>query len=349
MRLLSPILEHVVYPVLGRTRRFPSSACVVTYHGVVSDRHHSADSFPDNTSLTLAQFRAQLSLLKRNYNVISPEHFLAWLRGLECLPPRAVLLTCDDGLLNNLSIMLPVLQGEGLQCLFFITGKSAEDRPSMLWYVELYLMMMNATPGLCGGRSQGLSIPSVAPDVRNRRSEWLNLITQLSKLDRDEREIFLRDALDCWRLDSRWNQRYFDDPLLEEYYRVLRPAEVKRLAESGMTIGAHTLSHPMLSQQSNTWAQAEIANSRQILKDCSNQPVWALAYPFGNEGAVGVRESQLAENAGYECAFMNIEGELDRANKFFLPRVHVTSDMTQDVFEAHVSGLHERLRSRAPF
>ncbi|HEV2397050.1 MAG TPA: polysaccharide deacetylase family protein [Candidatus Sulfotelmatobacter sp.] len=155
--------------------------------------------------------------------------------------------------------------------------------------------------------------------------------------------------MDCWRLESRWSQRYFDDPLLEECFRILRPGEVRRLAESGMTIGAHTLSHPMLSQQSNTWAQTEIAASRQLLRDCSNQPVWAMAYPFGNEGAVGARESQLAENAGYQCAFMNIEGELDRANKFFLPRVHVTSEMTPDVFEAHVSGLHEMLRSRAPF
>jgi peptidoglycan/xylan/chitin deacetylase (PgdA/CDA1 family) len=155
--------------------------------------------------------------------------------------------------------------------------------------------------------------------------------------------------MDCWRLDPRWSQRYFDDPALEERLRILRPAEVKRLAEAGMTIGAHSLSHPMLSQQPNNWAQMEIANCRQLLRDCTNQAVWAMAYPFGNESAVGRRESEFAEDAGYECAFMNIEGELSRANKFSLPRVHVTSDMTPDIFEAHVSGLHEMLRSRAPF
>lgn len=349
MRLLSPILQHVVYPMLGKTRGFPSSACVVTYHGVVSDEYQGPNSFPDNTTLTVVQFRSQLKLLKNYYNVISPEHFLGWLKGLECLPPRAVLLTCDDGLLNNLSTMLPVLQEEGLRCLFFITGESVEDRASMLWYVELYLMIMNAAPGLCGTSSQGISMPAIAPDVRNRRSAWLSLLTDLSKLDRNERAVFLADARDCWGLDSRWSQPYLDSPSLEERLRILRPAEVQRLAEAGMTIGAHSLSHPILSQQSDDWAQMEIASSRQLLKDCTKQPIWALAYPFGNEGAVGSREADLAENAGYECAFMNIEGELDRSNKFSLPRVHVTSDMTLDIFEAHVSGLHEKLRSRALF
>jgi hypothetical protein len=55
----------------------------------------------------------------------------------------------------------------------------------------------------------------------------------------------------------------------------------------------------------------------------------------------------MAEQAGFECAFMNIGGGFGAAlPKFAMPRVHVTSDMGLGEFEAHVSGLHRALRVR---
>ena len=38
-----------------------------------------------------------------------------------------MLLTCDDGLQNTLTDMLPVLQELGLSCLFFVTGASLSE------------------------------------------------------------------------------------------------------------------------------------------------------------------------------------------------------------------------------
>src|SRR6516164_8890512 len=122
MRLLSPILQRLVYPAMGKVGYFHSraSAAVITYHGVLPAEYRSTDAFLDNTLVSIDAFRSQLSLLKQHYNVISPELFLEWIHGTEKLPPRAVLLTCDDGLLNNLTVMTPILQEYGLQCLFFV-------------------------------------------------------------------------------------------------------------------------------------------------------------------------------------------------------------------------------------
>ena len=58
------------------------------------------------------------------------------------MPPRAVLLTCDDDLRNTLTEMVPMLQEHGLSCLFFVTGASLSDVPAMLWYEQLYLMLL---------------------------------------------------------------------------------------------------------------------------------------------------------------------------------------------------------------
>ena len=40
---------------------------------------------------------------------------------------RATLLTCDDGFLNDFTEMLPIMQEEGLQCLFLVMEASISD------------------------------------------------------------------------------------------------------------------------------------------------------------------------------------------------------------------------------
>lgn len=349
MRLLSSILQRVVYPALGKVGYFPSqaSACVVTYHGVLPDSYRSTDSFLDNTLVTVEQFRAQLKLLKRRYSVISPQRFLAWIEGHEELPERCVLLTCDDGLLNNASVMLPVLLEEELQCLFFVTGQSTEDIASVLWYVDLYLMLMNAPSSERETDICGVRVATIGNDSSGRRSEWIRLTKCLSSLGIDGRVSFLREAAARWGLRSDWRKRYLEDLSLRQRFQLLGPGEMKELSANGMTIGAHTISHPVLSELTDRQAWAEIHDCRQKLEQCTKHSVWALAYPFGNDASVGVREFKIAEDAGYECAFMNLSGPLSVEKRYSLPRVHVTAEMTLDVYEAHISGFHEHLRRKA--
>ena len=56
-----------------------------------------------------------------------------------------MLLTCDDGLLNVVTEMLPVTVANGAQKLLFVTGTSASESASMLWYENLYLWLKQGT------------------------------------------------------------------------------------------------------------------------------------------------------------------------------------------------------------
>src|SRR5450631_82399 len=198
MRVLSPLLDRVIYPVLGSVGYFHARAIapvtVITYHGVLPAGYVSEDAFLDNTLVTEAAFRSQLRLLKKHYNVISPDEFWRWLRKGGNLPDRAVLLTCDDGLLNHLNVMVPILREEKLKCLFFVTGLFAENAPTMLWYVELYLLLMRepvrSTP-IC---SRGIDIPHISSDPGQRRALWLTLLKKLSGVDTGARRSFLEET-----------------------------------------------------------------------------------------------------------------------------------------------------------
>ena len=349
MRFLSPILQRAVYPAFARMGYFRLRASsplrVVTYHGLLPDTYRSADHFLDVTMVRVAAFRVQLALLKKHYNVISPEHFLVWLRNQQKLPERAVLLTCDDGLLNNLTTMAPVLQQEGLQCLFFVTGTSAGDSPEMSWYIELYLMLKEAKRGDQPAEWRGALIPDFPSGRQERVRCWLRLLRTLSRFDASARGDFLREASHWWGLASDWRRQLLDDPLLRQRFQLMRRPDLQQLADMGMTIGAHTMSHPILAEQSAELARDEMAECRLALQKCCGQPVWAVAYPFGDPASVGLREYQFAEAAGYECGFVNVGGALDASHsKFSFPRIHVTAEMSIAVYEAHISGFHDALQ-----
>jgi peptidoglycan/xylan/chitin deacetylase (PgdA/CDA1 family) len=346
MRALSPILRQFVYPTLRQVGYFNSrtAASVLTYHGVLPEEYRVGDPFLDNMLITAQSFRAHIRMLKRQYNVITPQRFHDWLRGSLELPERAVLLTCDDGLLNNLTVMTPILREEGLHCLFFVTGACLEATPQMLWYIELYRTIMEAQGHQPATIWRGMNVPELNENPGKRRPQWLRMMTSLSAFDARERGDFLREIAPRWGVGSDWKARYLDDPLLRQRFQPMGASDLGQLRDAGMTIGSHTFSHPELSRQTEDMARREIVDFRRELEMCTQTAVWAFAYPFGNPSAVGQRELQLVEEAGYNCAFMNMLGTVATTGRFVLPRVHVSADMNLAVLEAHATGFHHDLQ-----
>ena len=70
-----------------------------------------------------------------------------------------------------------------------------------------------------------------------------------------------------------------------------------------MTIGAHTVSHPILSRVSEDKARAEMAESKERLEAIIGRKVALFAYPNGKPGTdyTGVHV-RLAREAGFEAA-----------------------------------------------
>jgi peptidoglycan/xylan/chitin deacetylase (PgdA/CDA1 family) len=351
MRLVSPILKHAVYPVLHHIGWLDwvtplGGYAVVNYHGVVPADYSGGEAFLDGNLVRPESFRQHLQFLKRHYHVIHPEDFRAWVEHGKRLPPRSVLVTCDDGLVNTLTDMLPLLQSEGVFCLFFVTGASCGSKPGMLWYEELY-QLMRSRP--LDGLELQLPIEESAEPSGNFQAWWWSTVRRASRLDAKARADWM--ALVRGNCDATQASRSELDSGLhsglrcERRWRLLNVAELKALAEAGMIIGAHTLSHPVLSLCGEAEARREIQESKNDIERVLGQPVWAFAYPFGNPSTMGEREVGLAQEAGFACAFLNVEhwGE-GPSNLFALPRIHVTVNTTLPEFAAHLSGLHARLQ-----
>jgi peptidoglycan/xylan/chitin deacetylase (PgdA/CDA1 family) len=348
MRIVSPFLNRVVYPALSLAGAFQRTSApglaVVTYHGVLPERYEPVDPVFDGNLISAEMLCRQLRLLKAHYNVISPEDALAWREGRHALPPRAVLLTCDDGLLNCLTNMLPVLQQEKVNCLFFVTGASTEESRKMLWYEELFLLLLRAPAGHFEISSEGVLILGDLGSCEQRRAIWWNSVKRLSQVDSGTRLLFLQAARIRFGGNGERDFREGNSASCRRFGLLTR-AELLQLASAGMAVGAHTSSHPMLSQLPPELAYAEISESRVRLETVLEKPVWALAYPFGDPQSVNPQVLAMAEQAGFQAAFLNFGGGLGTdLPPYALPRVHVTAGMSLAEFEAHVSGFYARLQ-----
>ena len=371
MRLVSPLLKHAIYPALhhsGWLNRMmpPRGFAVVNYHGVVPPDHLSSsrrDDFLDANLTRPEEFRKQLKFLKDRYRVVHPEDFRAWVEQGKPLPERAILLTCDDGLLNGLTDMLPLLQSEELSCLFFVTSASCREKAGMLWYEELYHLMRSKPPGVKGMGEKGLGQKGMdekdlqlpIDDAESARAgtfqgRWWSAVRRASRLEANQREAWLA------QLRSRCGTVH--DPGSEKRWRLLNLAELRQLAAAGMSIGAHTRSHPILSLCGDEEARSEIHQSKIELERALGCSAWAFAYPFGNPATMGEREVQIAREAGFSCAFLNVEhwdigrqgaepNDVPLTNAFALPRIHVSFRTTLPELAAHLSGLHSRLQRAA--
>jgi peptidoglycan/xylan/chitin deacetylase (PgdA/CDA1 family) len=347
MKFVSPLLKRVVYPSLAKAGVFRrtrnSGLAVLTYHGIRPREYRSVDASFDGNLITDENFRKQLQLLKARYYVISPEDVLAWCETRAEFPPRAILLTCDDGLLNNLTDMLPMLQEEELRCLFFVTGASARQEKSTLWYEELFLILFHTPPGRFEISCDGVKIATDLGTQDQRRTFWWDTVKQLSKLEAESRKSFLRTARDKYPLNR--SAEFAAGDSAARRFHLLNCEQLRQLASAGMTIGAHTMSHPMLSQLPVESARAEIAESKVMLESLLGKPVWALAYPFGDAQSVTPQVVKLAEETGYAAAFLNYGGGLGtNSSRYAIPRIHVTAEMGLSEFEAHIAGFHAVLQ-----
>jgi len=350
MRFVSPLLKHVVFPGLARTgylnRHSGSGPAILTYHGVWPRKYGGIDSNLDGSLVTAEAFRRQLALLRERYHVISPAQFLQWQKNELELPPRSVLLTCDDGLVNTLSEMLPILHEFKMECLFFITGSSLSGTPVMLWHEELHLMLLSpARPFKLNLDEVGLRC--AAGTAKQKSDLCWRLVKVLSGLEPQARRRLLNQIRWQLRLPQEWISKYLDDPSYSSRFRVLDKQQLRDLHSAGMTIGSHTLSHSLLSHLPAESAWKEISEGRTHLAQAVGEPIWALAYPFGYPSSIAQRDQRMAEQAGFACAFVNAGGGFGaRARRFALPRVHVSGAMSLAEFEAHLSGLYSALRRR---
>lgn len=262
---------------------------------------------PDFLDQTLRELDA------RGFEVIGLDAVPERLAAPDYGPPFAV-LTFDDGYRDNVAHARPVLARHGVPWTLFVTSAFA-DQKGRLWWIELEraIARLDRVRIAIGARS--VDLPARSPGEK---------AIAFDAVYRDlrgggEAELLARIADLC-------RQAGFAPGQIASELCLSWP-ELRDLSKDpAVTIGAHTVSHPMLAKHPDAVAAREIAEGRGRLEAELDRSVRHLSYPVGDPGSAGLREFDLARELGFSTAVTTRPGHLfagHAGHLHALPRVSV--------------------------
>ncbi len=127
--------------------------------------------------------------------------------------------------------------------------------------------------------------------------------------------------------DTRISYNYWDADKGDHRDELMNAQQRAAFIQAGWEIGAHTMTHPNLTQLSDEEAIAEIINSKKVLENESGQPVQTFAYPFG---FYNTKIKQMVQQAGFEMAIATDKGGMHIEDDRF--EVFRTSIFPQDMW-----------------
>lgn len=277
-----------------------SRLVVLIYHSVLDKR----DGFRPGDA-TAKEFDAHMQMLAQNFNCLTFGEAIAEFAEREA-PSNSVVVTFDDGYRDNHDRAMPILRSHGLPATFFVASGYLEG--SMMWNDVLIESLRSAI-------GQVLDLSDY--DVGSRKLASESDAVELSKL--------LIKKVKKWQQGDRAD---FVSALAERVAfkpagrLMMDEAEVRSLHKAGMEIGAHTVTHPILSTLSREASRQEISTSKAALEGIIGHPVSSFAYPNGQPTKDFLeRDVEIVKEVGFSAAATTTWGCVSTTfDRFLIPR-----------------------------
>lgn len=266
-------------------------ARILMYHGT------AADGAP--------ALAAQLRYLARNFRIVSLAAMVDRLSRQGAAAPNEIVLTFDDGLRNNFTVVYPLLRQLRVPATFFVCPELIGSG-QWLWNHEARCRLQTLNrEALTELRSRLLAANiSVEGMV-----EW---IKTLKPQQRRWAEDLIRQATPDFRPTAAQN----------EAYDIMTWEELSALDSTLITIGSHTLTHPILTTLTAAEIDFELRESRRLLEQRLKREIQFFCYP---NGSYDERVYQAVKN-NYRAAVTTEIGVLrrkrdDEVDLHRLPRI----------------------------
>ncbi len=283
-------------PAIVRQARH-HEAIIVAYHGVIPD--HLWQGWITADMIPLSLFRQHLQFYRKHYNVMPLRQMVEGLSGDgRHLPSRSLAITFDDGYRNNLLYAMPALVDEQMTAAFMLTSGFI-DRTMRLWWLRLKKVFASALRRGRGVRLlPDLFLPTDEPGRAHLSyKQALALLKTMPSLERDA-------MLD--RLESDCPPETDEDSAL--IFEPMSWDDVADLHRNQMEIGAHTVSHPILAQETTLAATNEVVISADRVRQHIPVNEMAFSYPNGQWADFTVTMEAAVRDAGCYCALSSVPG-----------------------------------------
>jgi len=319
-------------------KRLHPKALILLYHRVAE-----LATDPQLLAVSPERFARQMEYLSKHCTVIRLRD-LAEPNGFEA--DRCVAVTFDDGYADNFVTAAPILRRYQVPATVFVTSGYVGTEREFWWdELERVLLQPSTLPSRLHLEVNGwvyerafhessrysqedyvrhqkwTVLDKTAPTVRH--AVYRDLCKELRPLSDGARSAVL-EQLRVWS---------GAEPGARQTHQCLSISQVKNLASEGLIeVGAHSVSHPVLSTLSINDQRAEICGSRDRLSTWIARPIGVFAYPYGTKGDYTSATAAIVREAGFSLACANFtDVVMKREDLFQLPRV-IVRDWDQDRF-----------------
>jgi peptidoglycan/xylan/chitin deacetylase (PgdA/CDA1 family)/glycosyltransferase involved in cell wall biosynthesis len=217
------------------------------------------------------EFDRQLRHLARFWRVVSLEDAVRALQAGSPLPRNSVVITFDDGYRSNYSTALPLLEKHNLPATVFVVSGAVDGKP--LWFDQVDAWL-RATP--------------IKKLRFSRIDSELDLTTAESRKEA-ARQVFasLKAAADAdfgAALNELRSKLQINEPDQQPAEAaILSWAELRQMSDNRLvTIGAHTVTHRILTHLADQDVQREITESCSRIGEQLQRNIGCFAYPNGD-------------------------------------------------------------------
>src|SRR5262245_40811278 len=302
-------------------------ALILTYHRF-SEREGKAP-------ISARAFAEQMEYLAAHYTLV-PLSRLAECLQKRGVPPRLAAITIDDGYRDAYEIAFPILRKHRAPATVFVVTEFVEG---MIWLwtdKPRYLTALAAPQAFevkIGDRK--LILKLTGEDSRATAAHAVN--AALKRLPEEARDAAIE------RLAFDLGVRLPERPPAE--YGAINWRQAREMADDGMEIGSHTLTHPILTGLSDERLREEVSRSRDRIQSAIGRKVETFCYPNGD---YDLRAQCEVARAGYQLAVTTEVGlNSRRSDPMALRRIHGEYDLAR--FVKNTSGFEparERWRRR---
>lgn len=270
------------------------------------------------------EFSKQMELIASHYHPVSAQDVVHAVINRESLPDNAVLITVDDGYLDFKEFIHPVTLRLGIRPVLFVATHYVGK--NIFWWDKLYhIVFLEERDEILSPAGNNLPL--------RQKTEKEYALAELSALLK--RMPF--DQAIQW-IDAN----FIPEQEIPPY--TLSWDELRHLHRDGVTIAAHSHTHPILTQVTLSTARQEIRTSQDLIKNEIGEALPIFAFPDGKPYAVNDKLIQILKEEGFQVAFTTTEGraDLNCDDPLRLPRIGIWEKLHLGRFHFHMTPVYDR-------
>src|SRR5262249_37275365 len=245
-------------------------------------------------------FRRHLNLICKRFDCISLDDALEAVEGRRELKRDAVVLTFDDGYQDFYYVAYPILRYYNLPAVIFVPT-ALIGRSTFLTHDQIYFLIMEMTrrnrsvAALLEKLNLTAHLSTVIRSLRLGNADYYSALRALIELSYERSKLLIK---------AMKEELKFSDTDFPREYNLLTWPMLSEMALGGITVGAHTRKHVLLTQESLEVAEREIRVSKTELEQLLGKPALHFAYP---DGRYSRQIADIVKNVGFRSDCTMVE------------------------------------------